>query len=93
MVFFPENSFFTEFGCFLGIHTVGATNYRAEGALTFSAKNTIVSLRAVRMCLCVCVCVRIDFRDSVPQSQRDRKPFNTAQDRYNLARFTLSNRP
>ena len=71
-----------------------STNYRycrAEGALTVLGKNTIVDHRVVRMCLSVCPCEHVWERSDL-QSQRDRKPFNTALDRYKVARFGWSNR-
>ncbi len=68
---------------------------RAEGALTFSAKEyRSVSQGCPRLCVCLSVCLCESFLErSDLLSQRDRKPFNTALDRYNVARFSRSNRP
>ncbi len=73
--------------------------YRAEGALTFSAKEyRSVSQGCPHVSVCVSVSASVAGCESFLErsdllSQRDRKPFNTALDRYNVPRFSRSNRP
>ena len=75
-----------------GISLAKAVVIAPKAHLRSRQKNIVVSLRAVRVCLSVCLCESFLERSDL-LSQRDRKPFNTALDRYNLARFTPSNRP